>query len=88
MKEVPLALAAFLLQLSGTSVILMSDNAMVVIYLRHQGGTVSHVLCRMDAEVVLWTECHSVSLTARYISGKKNVLADQLCCPDQVLSTE
>ena len=37
-------------------------------------------LCYTAAEVVLWTKCHSVSLTARYIPGKKNVLADQLSC--------
>ena len=44
MKAVALALAAFLAQLSGQSVILMSDNASVVVYLRHQGGTVSRTL--------------------------------------------
>ena len=44
MRAASLALAAFLLQLSGQSVILMSDNASVVAYLRHQGGTVLHGL--------------------------------------------
>ena len=59
--------AVFLPQLLGQSVILMSDNATVVAYLQNQGGTVSCVLCRMAAEVVLWTKRHSVSLTVRYI---------------------
>ena len=85
MKAVSLALAAFLLQLLGQSIVLMRDNAMVVAYLRHQNCTVSHVLCRMATEVVLRTERHSVSLTEE---GKKNVLADQLSRPGQVFPTE
>ena len=43
MKAIVLALAVLLPQLSGQSVVLMSDNALVVAYLRNQGGTVSHV---------------------------------------------
>ena len=66
----------------------MSDNASVVAYLRHQSGAVSHVLCCMAAEVVLWTKRHPVSLMARYIPRKKNVLADQFSHPDQVLPSE
>ena len=44
MKAVALALAAFLPQLSGQSVVLMSNNASIVVYLRHQGSTVSRTL--------------------------------------------
>ena len=57
-------------------------------YLRHQGGMVSHVLCRIAFEIVLWTERHSVALWARYIPGRNNNLADQFSRPDQVLPTE
>ena len=78
MKAIVLALAAFLPQLLGQCLVVMSDNATVVTYLRNQGGTVSRVVCHMAAEVVLWTERHSVSLLARYIPGRKNVLVDQL----------
>ena len=66
----------------------MSDNTTFVAYLQHQGGTVSRVLCRMATEVVLWTERHLVSLTVRYVPGKKNALADQLSRPSRVLPTE
>ena len=41
MKVVSVSLAAFLPQLSGRSVILMSNNALVVAYLRYQDGAVS-----------------------------------------------
>ena len=88
MKALSLALAAFLPQLSGQSVVPMSNNAMDVAYLWHQGGTVCRVLCHMAAEVVLWTKHHLVSLMARYILGTRNVLADQFSHPEQVLPTE
>ena len=77
MKAVSLDLAAFLPQLLGQSVVLMSDNALVVAYLRHQGGTVSRALSLMASEITMWTEQHSVCLSARYISGRKSILADQ-----------
>ena len=56
----------------------MTDNASVVAYLLIQGCKVSCVLCRMASEIVLWTEHHSVSLSAQYIPGKENVLSEQL----------
>ena len=71
MMAVSRALAAFLLQLSGQSVVLLSNNATVVTSLWHQGSTVFRVLCCMAAEVVLWTERHSVSLTTKCTPGKK-----------------
>ena len=88
MRTVELALAAFLPQLAGQCVVLMSNNVSVVAYLRHQGGTVSRRLCLMASIVTQWTERHLVQLEARYIPGKKNVLANQLSWPNQVLLTE
>ena len=88
MKAVLLALAAFLPQLSGRSVFLMSDNASVVTYPWHQGGTVSWDLCPVAANIILCSERHSVHLLVRCISGRKNILADQLSRPDQVLPME
>ena len=35
-----------------------------------------------------WSELHLVILSARYIPGKNNVLADQLNYPDEVLPME
>ena len=78
MRVVELALAVFLPQLPDQCVVLMNDNASVVAYLRHQGGTVSRRLCMMASTITQWTERLSVLLEARYIPGKKNFLASQL----------
>ena len=88
MRAVELALASFLPQLAGQSVVLMSDNTSVVAYLRHQGGTVSCRLCRIASVIALLVERHLIHLQARYVSGKKNILADQLSHPDQILPAE
>ena len=79
---------SFLPQLAGQGVILMSNNVSVVAYFQHQGGTVSRRLCLMASVIALWTERHSIRLEACYIPGKKNILADQLGRPDQILPTE
>ena len=88
MGTVPLAPAAFLPQLSGQSVILMSIGASVVAYLQHQGGMVSQTLFLMASEITWWTKQHSVQLVASYILKRKTILSDQLSRPNQVLTTE
>ena len=40
-------------------------------------GIVSRVMCGLVQEIVAWTEIHSVTLSARDIPEKKNILADQ-----------
>ena len=52
MRAVVLVSGAFLPQLSGQSVVLMSDNTTVVAYLRNKRGTVSLVLCHMASKIV------------------------------------
>ena len=80
---------ALLPQLAGQCVVLMSDIMPVqVASLRHQGSTVSRRVCLMTFTITQWTERHSVLLEPRYVPGKKNVLADQLSQPDQILPTE
>ena len=60
----------------GETLVLMSDSAAVVVYLRKQGGTVSVDVCRLVREIIGWSELHLVSITVRYIPGKKNILAN------------
>ena len=88
MKAVALVLAALLHQLLGKNVILINDNASVVAYLQHQGSTVSQMLCLMASEITRWIEWNLVQLSARYILGRKNILAGQPSCPGKVLPKE
>ena len=53
------------------SLVLRSDNATVVSYLKKQ-----------------WSGIDSISISARYIHGTKNILVDQLSRPDQVIPKE
>ena len=66
----------------------MSNNTSVVAYLRHHGGTMYRRLCLMASVIALWSEWHLFRLEASYIPGKKNILADQLSRPGQILPTE
>ena len=88
MKAVLMALHAFQDRLMNHSVGLMSDNTTVVAYVNKQGGTVSSSLFLLTRQVLLWTESHSVTLSARYIPGERNVVADQLSRKGQVIGTE
>ena len=79
MKLVILALDTFYNRITGESVVLMS--------LKKHGGTVLKVLCDLAQEIVPWSELQLMALTAKYLSRKMNILADQLSRPDQVLPT-
>ena len=71
MMAVYQALATLLPQLSGQSVVLLTDNTTVVASLRHQDRTVFRVLCHVTSEIVL-------------CSVQKNVLVI-LLSPNQIL---
>ena len=88
LKAVFLALQAFQHRVSGQTVALMCDNATVVAYINKQGGTVSRSLCLLTKELLSWTEANSVTLRARFLPGRANVLADQLSRRGQVIGTE
>ena len=85
MKATQLALKTFLDRLAGESVVFMSDSSTIVAYLKKHGGAVSKVMCSLAQEIVVWSELHLLAISARYIPRKKNVLADESSCPDQVL---
>ena len=68
--------------------VLMSDSATVVAYLKKQWGTVSLDMCRLTQEIIDWSELHLVYIMATHTPGKKNILADQVCHPDKVLLRE
>ena len=88
LRAVYLALQAFQHRVAHQSVAVMCDNATVVAYVNKQGGTVSRSLCLLTKELLLWAEANGVTLVARYLPGKSNVLADQLSRKGQVIGTE
>ena len=82
------ALVHFQAALLNQSVLIATDNTTVVSYINAQGGTHSHILCCKAQELHLWAQQHNISIIARHIPGKLNVVADQLSRSDQVMPTE
>ena len=48
-------------------------------------GMVSLDVCRLNLVIIIWSKLHMITIIARYIPGKKNVLVDQLSSLDQML---
>jgi hypothetical protein len=72
----------------GTSWLVYTDNTTVVAYINKQGGTRSLPLC-LEAEALFKIAfARDQILKARHLPGKRNVLADALSRPDQILGTE
>ena len=87
LRAVRLALAEFLPP-RGSVVLVSTDNSTVVAYINRQGGTRSPSL--WNETLLLFRETHSwsVTLRARHIPGRLNVIADQLSRAGQILPTE
>ena len=68
--------------------VLISDNATVVVYIKKQGGTVSGVTCDLAQEIFTLAECFPFYLTTWFILRWKNILTNQLSHLDQVLLIE
>ena len=66
----------------------MCDNSTVVAYVNKQSGTVSCSLCSLASQLLRWSESLDVHLSARYLPGQSDVLADLLSLRDQVIGTE
>ena len=49
----------------------------LVVYINKLWGTVSRSLCFLAHKNFLWTYTHFINLSARYIHGKQNMMADQ-----------
>ena len=73
-----LALQSFEDLIFEQSIMIRSDNSMVVSYINHQGGTHSPSLCNLT--VVLWDWCREggIHLLASHVPGEDNLLADFL----------
>ena len=71
----------------GEALVLMSNNATMVVYLTIEGGMIFLDICRLAQEIIAWSELHMVTISARCIP-RKNILVDQLSFQDQVLLRE
>jgi hypothetical protein len=88
MWAVEKALVEFQSLLLGQRVQILSDNMTVVSYISKQGGTLSFSLYQEVRRLLLWCKDKEITLLARHIPGKRNVLADRLSRPGLAVSTE
>ena len=88
MMAVSRTIRSLLPHLQGTSIRLCTDNTTVAAYVNNQGGARSPTLSCRAEELLLFCQDYGMSLRARYIPGRLNILADQLSRPHCVLQTE
>lgn len=87
MLAVEKALTAWLQDLRGCHVLVMTDNTTVCAYLRNQGGLHSRILCQTAVRLLRMCHANDLQLSVRHIPGRLNVIADSLS-RRQPLSTE
>ena len=88
LRAVWLALKSFRQVISGCQVLLSTDNTTVAAYLNKGGGARSRTLLFMATKLLAWCAKRQVSLTAKFVPGKLNVLADLLSKKGQIIHTE
>jgi len=71
-----LAVKTFLKDLTGMTVLLQLDNQTAVAYINNMGGTVSPQLTDLAKTLWMWALARDIILTAEYIPGVVNVVAD------------
>ena len=69
-------------------VLVATDNSSVVYYINKQGGTRSWSLWTEAQDLFRITDNLGISIRARHIPGRLNVIADQLSRAGQILPTE
>ena len=88
LKAVLLALREFLDVVQNRIVLIATDNSTVVAYINKEGGMRSGALCALLWRLLAWCDQHGVTLKARHIPGRLNVVADKLSRLGQVIQTE
>ena len=78
----------FVDDLSGTSVLVATDNSTTTAYISKQGGTRSQEMLEITTRFYEWLEEAQITIKCRHIPGRLNVLADQLSRAGQVIATE
>lgn len=78
LETILLAMRGFRDLLENAAVLILSDNATAVSYIRRQGGTHSTLLCGLAWQIYMLAEELNLSVSINHIPGKRNVLADAL----------
>ena len=71
------ALKSFESLVSGKHVLIQMDNRTVVTYLNKMGGTHAKDLSDLALQIWQWSLERNTVITAEYLPGKENVIADQ-----------
>ena len=69
----------------GQIVLVATDNTTVVSYINKQGGMRSDSLCAVLWRLLSWCHHRGITLRARHIPGRLNVIADKLSRHNQVI---
>ena len=88
LKAVFLALKEFQDLCSGKIVLVATENTTVVAYVNKEGGMRSGPLCALLWRILTWCTKIKVTLKARHIPGRLNVVADKLARLGQTIQTE
>ena len=72
----------------GKMVLVATDNTTVVAYINKEGGMRSGPLCALLWRILTWCSGKQVTLKARHIPGRLNVVADKLSRLGQIIQTE
>ena len=88
MLAIALTLEAACHAITGSTVLVSTDNTTVVAYLSHQGGTHSPDLSKETWKILTWCQRNKIHLLVKHIPGRFNTLADQLSRVNKLISTE
>ena len=88
LKAVFLALKDFEDICSNKIVLIATDNTTVVSYINKEGGMRSGPLYALLWRILTWCTTHQVTLKARHIPGRLNVVADKLSRLGKTIQTE
>ncbi|KAK7099322.1 hypothetical protein V1264_018910 [Littorina saxatilis] len=88
LEAVFLGLRSFFPAVVGKHVRLHTDNTTVAAYVNKQGGSRSQTLSVRTCQILRWCAQHQITLSAKFLPGRLNVLADALSRSSSVLHTE
>ena len=88
LEAVFLALKAFRGFLQHKHVLVCTDNTTVACYLNRGGGVRSQSLSKRSEDLLKWCQASQILISAKYIPGKMNIVADSLSRSDQAIQTE